>query len=99
MTEIDYSRFTPDEQERLRTAAFAVEVEAFQDSLVGKYLIARAEDERAAALEELAEVAPADTERIRQLQMVVKRADSFGQWLADALIAGENAELELQGGP
>lgn len=94
--EIDYSSFTQDEQERLRTAAFGVEVEHFQDSLIGKYLIARAEAERDAALEALAEVAPTDAERIRQLQGMIRRCDSFGHWLADALVAGENAELELR---
>jgi hypothetical protein len=94
--EIDYSNFTQDEQERLRTAAFGVEVEQFQYSLIGKYLIARAEAERGAALEALAEVMPTDAERIRRLQGVIQRCDSFGHWLAEAMVAGENAELELR---
>jgi hypothetical protein len=94
--QIDYSRFTPDEVERLRTAAFGVEVEHFHDSLIGKYLVAKARAERLAALELLAEVEPTDVDRIRDLQGVVARCDGFGQWLSEAVIAGENAELELR---
>lgn len=93
---IDYSQFSMHEQERMRTAEFGIEVEAFTGTLIGKYLIARAETERSAALEKLAEVRASDAERIRELQMIVKRADSFAQWLTDAVIAGENAELELR---
>jgi hypothetical protein len=94
--EIDYSKFTPDEVERLRTAAFGVEVEHFKDSLIGRFLLSRAQAERSAALELLAEVDPVDAERIRYLQSAVQRCDSFGSWLDEALIAGRNAELELQ---
>lgn len=94
--EIDYSKFSPDEVERLRTAAFGVEIERFRDSLIGRFLMGRAEAERAAALELLAEVMPTDSERIRFLQGVVQRCDSFGAWLDEAMVAGRNAELELQ---
>jgi hypothetical protein len=55
INEIDYSHFTQQhEQGRMRTAAFGFEVEAFADTLIGRYLIGRAEAERSAALEQLA---------------------------------------------
>lgn len=94
--EIDYTKFTADEIERLRTAAFGVEVEHFKDSLIGRFLIGRAQAERGAALELLAEAIPTDSEHIRYLQGVVQRCDSFAAWLDEAMIAGSNAELELQ---
>lgn len=98
MIEIDYSKFSPADIERLKSVEFAIEVRAFCDSIVGRFLLAKAEAERTEALEQLAEVDAADRERVRELQLVVRRADSFQQWLADAVIEGENAEQELTGG-
>lgn len=98
MIEIDYSKFPPHQQELLRTAQFAIEVEQFVRSAVGQFLIARAEAERAAALEQLAQVNSHEARQIQELQMIVRRSDSFAQWLADAAMAGEAAEEQLRGG-
>lgn len=98
MIEIDYSKFSPADIERLKSVEFAIEVRAFADTVVGKFLLAKVEAERADALEALAVVDAADVDAVRELQMVVRRADSFAQWLADAVIEGENAEAELTGG-
>jgi hypothetical protein len=94
--EIDFSRFPPEVRAQLRTVQFGLDVAAFIETNVGQYLIGRAEQEREAALEELALADAADVNHIRELQLVVRRADSFGQWLADAQFAGEAADQELQ---
>lgn len=94
--EIDFSRFPPEVREQLRTVQFGLDVAAFADSAIGQYLIGRAEQEREAALEDMAYGSATDVERMRELQLVVRRADSFAQWLADAQMAGEAVAQELQ---
>lgn len=95
MSEIDYSLLSPEARELRTVMDFGQQVENFLASPVGRYLAKRAEAERTEALEALAEVAPGAIEQIRQLQMVVKRADSFAQWLADAAMDGESAKEQL----
>jgi hypothetical protein len=96
MSEIDFSRFPPDVRRLLHTVQFGLDVAAFVDTPVGQYLVGRAEQERAAALEDMAAADASDVERMRELQLVVRRADSFAQWLADAQMDGEAADAELQ---
>lgn len=94
--EIDFSRFPPEVRNLLRTVQFGLDVAAFVDTPIGQYLIGRAEQEREAAIEEMIAADATDIERMRELQLVIRRADSFAQWLADAQIAGEAADQELQ---
>jgi hypothetical protein len=94
--EIDFSRFPPEVREQLKTVQFGLDVAAFVETAVGQYLIGRAEQEREAALEAMAYGIASDIDRMRELQLVVRRADSFAQWLADAQMAGEAAATELQ---
>lgn len=75
----------------LKSVEFGIEVEAFLRTPIGQYLARRAEEERAAALEELATVSPINVEAIRKLQNVIARADAFGYWLAEAVSEGQNA--------
>lgn len=94
--QIDYVQFSPEDQLRMRTAAFGMEVAAFTHTLIGQYLLERASQERAQALEQLVVVAASDTEAVRMFQTVVRRCDSFREWLEDAVMAGENAKTELR---
>ena len=93
---IDYSQFSPEDQVRMRSAAFGIEVAAFTHTLIGQYLLERASQQRAQALEQLAVVTASDFEAVRELQSAVRRSDSFQAWLEDAVMAGENAETELR---
>jgi len=93
---VDISHFPLADQRRIQTAQFRVEVMEFQKTTIGKYLIVRAEQERQAALDSLAVVNAWDERAIRDLQMVIRRADSFAEWLLDAVDNGEIAELEQQ---
>lgn len=92
MSEIDYSRFPQDVRELLKTAEFGMEVTRFMQSAIGQYLIGKAEQERTHALEAMASGDAADVNAMRELQLIVRRADSFAQWLADAEMDGTCAE-------
>lgn len=69
-----------------------MDAHAFMKSNIGRYLSARAESERADALEELAQADPDDAKAMRALQNRVKVVDSVMYWLAEAIQAGKNAE-------
>lgn len=96
MIEIDFSRFPPEVRELLHTVQFGLEIKGFLDGAVGKYLLGRADQERQAALELLAEADASDVNYVRELQLIVRRAASLGEWLEEARMAGQAAEAELQ---
>lgn len=73
-----------------------IEAEAFLNSPVGRYMEHRADQEIAAALEELKKVDPADCKRIMALQNDIYRAESFKAWLAEAIQNGWQAETQLR---
>jgi hypothetical protein len=95
MIEIDFSQFPPEVRQLLHTVQFGLDVKAFMDGAVGQYLIGRAEQERHAALEMLADAEASDVNYVRELQMIVRRAASFTEWLEEARLAGQAAEAEL----
>jgi len=77
------------------------EAEAFIVSPLGRHLIAKAEDEVAAAVEQLKTHEPTDTEGIRRIQNDIRVAESFNYWLAEAVQSGINAisAMELMDAP
>lgn len=83
-------------QQLMQEVDLGLQVESFLNGPVGKYLIGRAEDEIAEAVQELKTVVPTDVEKITALQNVVHRAESIQYWLAEAVQAGLNAQQELQ---
>lgn len=82
-------------QETLAKVSFGIDIEAFLQSKIGRYLIQRAEADLNQALQGLKEVNPFDNEAIRLLQNTAWRAESVQQWLADAIQDGWNAEKIL----
>lgn len=74
---------------------FGIEVEAFLNSSLGKYLVQKAETERDAALEKLKVADPDNAKEIRRLQNEVWRAESMQTWLAEAIQTGWNAETTI----
>ena len=92
----DYSQFPPEIRARMQTAEFGLKVVEFTNTEIGVFLLERASQEREQALETLAEVNAADADAVRELQLIVRRCDSFRQWLESAVINGENAETELR---
>lgn len=94
--EIDFSRFPPEVRSLLHTVQFGLDVAAFLDSPVGQYLLGRADQEKEAALADLAYGSAADVDQMRELQLIVRRADSLRVWLEDARLDGKAAEAELE---
>jgi hypothetical protein len=80
---------------RLAEVQLGIEVEAFLNSAVGKYLAGRAEEESRAALELLASADPEDAKRIRELQNQHWRAGTVIDWLVEAIRVSAHAEAEL----
>jgi len=80
----------------VRTATLGKRVEDFLNTDIGKYLIARAEEESQQALDKLKVVSPWRRSRIRDLQAQVWRAESFQQWLGNAIVEGQHALEMLQ---
>ena len=80
-----------DTRELQKTIELSFEVEAFLNSNIGKYLIKRAEDQIAAAVEDLKLVDPENACRIRAIQQIIHVAEDFQYWLAEAIQAGHNA--------
>lgn len=72
-------------------AALGRDAEEFLGSDLGRYMLARAEEDERSALDELAEVWPWRRGRIAQLQLKVKNARAFRNYLADLVITGKQA--------
>lgn len=75
--------------------ARGLDVEAFLIGPVGKYLVLRAEAERARLLDNLATVDPHDPRAIVTLQNKIGVLDCWQQWLADAITEGVQAQEQL----
>ncbi len=76
---------TPEVQALQQDEAIGIEVERFLQGPAGRRLIERFEQERAAALEALADVDPEDAKAVRRLQNEVAVVDRVQQRLADML--------------
>ena len=82
---------SPEIREIQQSIDLSFQVEAFLLSPIGKYLIARAEEEIEAATEVLKRIDPEDPKSIRVQQQIIQVAESVQYWLADAIQAGHNA--------
>jgi hypothetical protein len=71
-------------------------VETFLGGQIGRYLIQRAETERAEALEALKDVNPEDAAAVRALQNRVRVVDTVQQWLADTISQAAAAFARLE---
>lgn len=74
---------------------FGFEVEAFLQSDIGRYLTAKAEAEVEDATESLKRADPECARTIRELQHKIHVAEDIQYWLAEAVQAGINAQIEL----
>ena len=85
----------PDPNPVLQSIDFGMEVEAFLQSRLGKYLSKRVQDTVDGAVEELKTVDPEDVKSVRAIQNTIRVAESVMYWLADAIQSGLNAQAEL----
>lgn len=85
-----------DRNELLGKVSAGIEAERFLESGLGKYIVARAEQERDAAIEKFKTVPPTESVTIRELQNTIWRAESIQSWIAEVIQEGFNAEYELK---
>lgn len=71
------------------------DAEEFLSTDLGRYMLARAEEEETEALEALASISPWRRRRIQQLQTQLWRARSFKGWLGEMIVAGKQALQQL----
>lgn len=82
---------------RVEAAVLGRETELFLNTPLGGYLIRRTESEIQSGVERLKYADPEDAPRIRQLQSDIRRAESFQNWLAEAVQAGNQAIASIEG--
>jgi len=85
--------------DEIKTAIATVEIgdlaEEFMKSKLGRYLQGASDQDKQLALEQLGKVNPADTESIIALQIKASSAEGAIQWLKEAILMGQQAELEI----
>lgn len=77
--------------EIIAEAVLGKDAEEFIQSELGRYIIARVEQEREEAITALTTVSVWRRNRIRTLQNEVWRCDTFKSWLAETVIRGKQA--------
>lgn len=87
-----------DPRELLATVEMGLDAQAFLDSRIGMAIVARAEEERELAVDELKTADPENAKMIRALQNRIWRAEQFQYWIAEMINAGTLAEEQLQEG-
>lgn len=78
------------------SVTLGIDVEAWLQSPVGLMVIRRCEEERAAALEALADADPEDPKAIRAIQTRVRVVDSIQQYMADAIAEAQSSLARLE---
>ena len=72
------------------------DAEEFLASDVGRYMLARAEEQEREAMEALASVWPWRRRRITDLQAKLWRARSFREWMSEIIVQGRQALDQLE---
>lgn len=80
-------------------AILGKDAEEWLNSDLGRYVLARVEEEEREALEAMADVSPWRRRRIQQLQSQLWRARSFKGWLGEMIVAGRQALQQLETPP
>lgn len=82
--------------ELFREAKFMFEVTDFLETPIGRYLVARSDEEIERSLQALSKVDPENAKAVRELQTKIRVASSWQDWLADVITEGRNAHQQLQ---
>jgi hypothetical protein len=75
----------------VRRAVFGEQVHIFMNTDIGKYMIARAKEQRANAYVEFTDCDVNDTAQVQQIQNKIRVAECIEQWLGDAVGDGLRA--------
>jgi hypothetical protein len=85
----------PAERTAFAEAAMGRDALDFLKTDLGRYLVGCAKQEAEDATHELKTVWPWRKRRITELQNRIWRAESFSGWLADLILQGKAAEMQL----
>lgn len=80
-----------DDDELIAEAEIGEDARKFVESDLGKILLGMAQQQVAAAQEELETVDPSDTKKVVTLQNQAKNGRNFEAWLAELISKGEQA--------
>lgn len=83
-------------EELLASAVLGRDAEEFLASELGRYLVGRAEQDAAEAMDQLKRVHPWRRRKIQELQNTIRRSDSVRAWLAELVIDGRSAIAALE---
>jgi copper homeostasis protein CutC len=81
----------------VKSAVLGSQVEQFLETDIGKYLVGRAENQAAEAMDMLKRTAPWRKNRIQQLQNAVLTAENFQKWLGEAYSEGLHSLHTIEG--
>lgn len=81
----------------MQSAALGQQIESFLRSDVGRYLQTRANRVYNAAVEDFKRVDPNDTNKVRQIQVDMWKAEAFIGWLSQGIQEGLTSLGILQG--
>lgn len=81
----------------VKVAIIGKDSEEFLSSELGRYMIECAANQVDDAVDKLKKANPMDSELIMELQNQIYRAESFGGWLRDLVIAGNQAIQQIDG--
>lgn len=88
---------SPEAQSLLQEVKLGIDALRFLESDLGGYIAERCISDRAAALEELADVDPFDYKAVSEAQTAVKLPTLLMQYINDAVQSGEQAERIITG--
>ena len=83
--------------ELINVAIIGKDAEEFLSSEIGRYMLECAANQVDDAVCKLKKANPLDTELIITLQNEIYRAESFGAWISDLVIAGNQAIQQIDG--
>lgn len=82
--------------DQLKEAQLGIEAEQFKSTDLGRYLLARAQDDIVVAFKEWQDADPEDAKAIRAIQNKAQVAESFLNWIDEAIFNGKYAEDEIR---
>ena len=89
----------PESRERdidLEMAQLGVQAESFKSGALYRYLVERAETERAMAMAELVAADPEDAKLNRELRNKIHNAGAALEWIEDAVVAGNEIIRQMR---
>lgn len=84
------------DDELLSMARMGIDAESFMRTPLGKFLIKKADDEIAAATEELIEADSSDTKVNTEIRNRIHIARMFKVWMCDSITIGHSAHDQLK---